>query len=240
MCAAALLLPAQAQAEARVTVFAAASLQGVMSELAEAYPGAVRVSVAGSGTIARQIANGAPGDAVILANGAWMDWLEEAGMVDPARRIALLGNTLVLIAPVGTPDLAEVSAASLLARLGGGRMAIGQTVGVPAGIYGRQWLEAAGLLDALRPHLAETDNVRAALALVSRGEAPLGVVYATDAAAEAGVRVLYEVPEDMHDPIIYPAASLTEDGAAFMEFLQSAGARAIFAAHGFAMPPAAP
>ena len=140
---------------------------------------------------------------------------------------------LVSVAPAGTPDLDGADAAALLARLDGGRMAIGQTQSVPAGIYGREWLEKAGLWDALMPHLAETDNVRAALALVARGEAPLGVVYATDAAAEPGVRVVYHVPDDMHDPILYPAAALTGAGAAFMAFLQGAEARAVFAAHGF-------
>ncbi|MFX0547024.1 molybdate ABC transporter substrate-binding protein [Roseovarius sp. S1116L3] len=222
-------------AEARVTVFAAASLQGVLSDVAQAYPGEAVISVAGSGMIARQIANGAPADAVILANTDWMDWLEDQGLVEAARRTPLLGNRLVLIAPAGTPDLAEFSAKSLLARLDGGRLAIGQTGGVPAGIYGRQWLEAADLWTALSPHLAETDNVRAALALVARQEAPLGVVYATDAAAEPGVRVILAVPEGMHDPIVYPAAALTQVGAAFIAFLQSPAAREIFAAHGFTL-----
>ncbi len=233
-CSVAMLLPLRAHADAPATVFAAASLQGVLSDLAEVYPGGARVSVGGSGMIARQIADGAPADAVILANVDWMDWLEASGAVDPASRIGLLGNTLVLIGPDGSPDLDAVNIASVTARLDDGRIAIGQTAGIPAGIYGRQWLEAAGLWDALRPHLAETDNVRAALALVARGEAPLGVVYATDAAAEAGVRVLYTVPAQMHDPITYPAAALTDAGARFITFLQTAEARDIFAAHGFA------
>ncbi|MFX0542587.1 molybdate ABC transporter substrate-binding protein [Roseovarius sp. S4756] len=222
-------------AEARVTVFAAASLQGVLSDVAELYPGPVAVSVGGSGMIARQVANGAPADAVVLANTDWMDWLEDQGLVEAARRTALLGNRLVLIAPTATPDLAEVSAESLLARLDGGRLAMGQTGGVPAGIYGRQWLETAGLWEAMSPHLAETDNVRAGLALVARQETPLGVVYATDAAADPSVQVVYEVPEAMHDPIIYPAAALTPGGAAFIAFLQSSAAREIFAAHGFTL-----
>jgi len=234
------MMPVAASSEANVTVFAAASLQGVLDALAGRYPGGAAVSAGGSGTIARQIANGAPADAVILANADWMDWLESEGMIDPARRIDLLGNRLVLIAPAGTPDLDDTSAAGLLARLDGGRLAMGQTNGVPAGIYGRQWLVNAGLWQALAPHLAETENVRAALALVARSEAPLGVVYATDAAAETGVRVIYEVPEALHDPIVYPAAPLNDRGADFMGFLQSDAAQALFAAHGFFAPPAAP
>ncbi|SEK49898.1 molybdate transport system substrate-binding protein [Roseovarius nanhaiticus] len=227
-------LPVMAQADApRATIFAAASLQGVLSEIAALYPGEATVSVAGSGTIARQIANGAPADLAILANADWMDWLEDQGLIDPLRRTDLVGNSLVLIGPANAPDLKAVNAEALLARLNGGRMAIGQTMGVPAGIYGRQWLEAAGFWPALRPQLAETDNVRSALALVARGEAPLGVVYATDAAAEEGVRTLYAVPQEMHDPITYPLAELTDAGADLATFLRGAEARGVFLRHGF-------
>lgn len=225
-----------AQAEEEVIVFAAASLGDAMGEIAALYPGAVTVSLGGSGTLARQIGAGAPADLTLLANTDWMDWLEGQGAVDPAQRVALVGNALALVAPADAPDLEGTEgteAGALLARLEGGRMAIGQTQSVPAGMYGRAWLEAAGMWDALMPHLAETDNVRAALALVTRGEAPLGLVYATDAAAEPGVRVVYRVPEGMHDPIIYPAAALTDAGAPFMAFLQGAEARAVFEAHGF-------
>lgn len=232
--AAVLLMSAPgAQAEGQVIVFAAASLRDAMDDIASLHPGEVAVSLGSSGLLARQIGEGAPADVVFLANTDWMDWLEAQGAVDPARRIALVGNALVLIAPTSAPDLEGTDAAALLARLDGGRMAIGQTQSVPAGMYGRAWLEASGMWDELVPHLAETDNVRAALALVALGEAPLGVVYATDAAAEPGVRVVYSVPEGTHDPIIYPAAALTDTGAPFMEFLQEGEARAVFEAHGF-------
>lgn len=228
-----------ARAEGQVTVFAAASLRDALDDITALYPGEVTVSPGGSGLLARQIAQGAPADVALLANTDWMDWLEQQGAVDPASRVALLGNALVLIAPAGTPDLDRSDADALLARLDGGRMAIGQTEGVPAGMYGRAWLEASGMWDALKPQLAETDNVRAALALVALGEAPLGVVYATDAAAEPDVRVVYRVPERMHDPIIYPAAALTDAGAPFMAFLQGGEARAVFEAHGFLLLAAA-
>ena len=242
-CLAVLLLagaPVDARAEtSRPTVFAAASLQGVLGELADLHEGGAVISVSGSGAIARQIAQGAPADALILANADWMDWLEAQGLVMSAQRVDLLGNRLVLIAPAGTSPMKDFGAEALLARLNGGRMAVGQTMGVPAGIYARQWLTAAGLWSALAPHLAETDNVRTALALVARGEAPLGVVYATDAEAEPDVRVLHEIPASMHDPIVYPAASLTGAGAGFIDFLSGEEARAVFVRHGF-IPLAAP
>jgi molybdate transport system substrate-binding protein len=228
-----MLVAPGAWAEEGITVFAAASLRDALDDITALYPGDVAVSLGGSGLLARQIGAGAPADVVFLANADWMDWLEGQGIVDPARRVAMVGNALVVIAPVDTPDLEGTDAAALLARLDGGRMAIGQTQSVPAGMYGRAWLEASGMWDALMPQLAETDNVRAALALVALGETPLGVVYATDAVAEPGVRVVYRVPEGLHDPIRYPAAALTDAGVPFMEFLQGAGARKVFKAHGF-------
>ncbi|WP_238987538.1 molybdate ABC transporter substrate-binding protein [Roseovarius dicentrarchi] len=229
-----LLLAAPAvHADDRTVVFAAASLRDAMEEITALYPGEVAVSLGGSGLLARQISEGAPADVAFLANTDWMDWLEAQGAVDPARRVALVGNALVLIAPAKAPDLPDTGAPALLERLAGGRMAIGQTESVPAGMYGRAWLEASGAWDALLPHLAQTDNVRAALALVALGEAPLGVVYATDAAAEPAVRVVHRVPDGMHDAIIYPAAALTDAGVPFMEFLQGDKARAVFEAHGF-------
>ncbi len=231
--AAAVLVAPGAQAGDQTTVFAAASLRDAMADITALYPGDVAVSLGGSGLLARQIDAGAPADVAVLANTDWMDWLVQQGIIDPARRVALVGNALVLIAPADTPDLEGTDAAALLARLDGGRMAIGQTQSVPAGMYGRAWLEASGMWDALMPQLAETDNVRGALALVALGEALLGVVYATDAAAEPGVRVVYRVPEGLHDPIIYPAAALTDAGVPFMEFLQGAAARKVFETHGF-------
>ncbi len=230
---AALMLSTPGVQAKQTVVFAAASLRDALDDITALYPGEVAVSLGGSGLLARQIGEGAPADVAFLANTDWMDWLEGQGAVDPARRVSLVGNALVVIAPADSPDLDGTDAEALLARLDGGRMAIGQTESVPAGMYGRAWLEAAGAWDALMPHLAQTDNVRAALALVALGEAPLGVVYATDAAAEPAVRVVHVVPEGMHDAIIYPAAALTEAGVPFMEFLQGPEARAAFETHGF-------
>lgn len=224
----------------RVTVFAAASLRGALDEVIADTTSSVVVSYAGSGLIARQVAQGAPADVILLANAAWMDWLESQKLLDHDSRIDLLGNRLVLVGPADAPDLPAISAMALTNRLAGSRLAIGQTMGVPAGIYARQWLESNNLWSSLSPHLAEVENVRMALALVARGEAPLGLVYVSDALAEPGVRILHDIDAFDHDPIIYPVAvirdRLTPDVSAFMTVLQSPSAAAIFARHGFAKP----
>src|SRR6056297_1435963 len=221
-----------ARAEERVTVFAAASLRGALEAVLDAHDSAISVSYGGSGTMARQVAQGAPADLVILANVTWMDWLEGQGMVLPETRRALLGNTLVVIAPASAPEAAPLDPADILSRLGGGRLAVGQTRGVPAGIYARQWMERAGLWGDLSPHLAETENVRAALALVSRAEVPLGVVYASDAQADPGVTVLAEIDADLHAPIVYPLALVagrdTDAAHTILTHLQGAKAAAAF------------
>ncbi|MCZ4353005.1 molybdate ABC transporter substrate-binding protein [Roseovarius aestuarii] len=228
------LIPIKGQAENdSIVVFVAASLTQAIEDVAQAYGGDIAVSAGGSGAVARQIAQGAPADVVMLANADWMTWLVEQGLVTGQGVTPLLSNRLVLVAPADAADLPALSAEALLTRLNGGRLAIGQTTGVPAGIYGRAWLEKAELWADMLPHLAETENVRAALALVARGETPLGVVYATDAAAEPNVRVLYEVPEDADWQITYPAAALTPNGQTFFDFLGGTEAREIFVRHGF-------
>ncbi|MAJ78417.1 molybdate ABC transporter substrate-binding protein [Sulfitobacter sp. TMED3] len=226
------LLPTLTQAEQpSVTVFAAASLRGSLDEVARRYDGDVALSFGGSGTMARQIDAGAPADVVLLAAPVWMTWLRDRGAVQADAVVDLLGNSLVVIAPADSniaPDPADLAGA-----LGDARLAMGQRDAVPAGIYAREWLEVTGQWDAIAPHLAETDNVRSALALVARAETPLGVVYRTDALAEPQVRILYDIPQGTHSPITYPAAALSDSGAAFMAHLQSDDARAVFARHGF-------
>jgi molybdate transport system substrate-binding protein len=219
---------------ASVTVFAAASLRGVLEDIAAGYPDTLRFSYGGSGAMARQVAAGAPADLVILANPAWMAWLVEQGRVAAGHARIVTRNQLVLIAAENAPALPDIK--DLPRVLGAGRLAIGQRDAVPAGSYARQWLRHAELWDALEPHLAETDNVRSALALVARGAVPFGVVYATDARADPSVRVRYQVPAGSHDPILYPAAAFTAAGADFLTYLNSAKAAAIFAAHGFGPP----
>ncbi|MDU8911234.1 molybdate ABC transporter substrate-binding protein [Aestuariicoccus sp. MJ-SS9] len=227
----------------RVTVFAAASLGDVLEDAGEAWTGdsgnELVIVAAGSSVLARQIVQGAPADVYLSASPDWMDWAEAQGAVDPATRRTLMGNSLVLVGQAGGGDLALTD---LPERLGEGRLAMALTEAVPAGIYGRAALTALGLWEPLRLRLAETDNVRAALALVALGEAPYGVVYATDALAEPRVRVVAAFPQGSHPPIAYPGAVTTAArhpgaAAAFLDWMQGDAARAILARHGFAPPP---
>lgn len=226
-----LCLPAALRAEAPV-VFAAASLRGVLERAVDGLSPAPRLSYGGSGAIAQQIARGAPADLVILASPDWMDWLAAGGHVGGAQ--TLWGGRLVVVARAG-PRLDAANAAGLLDRLNGGRLAIGQRRAVPAGVYARAWLEHIGAWDALEPHLAEAQDVRAALAFVVQGAAPLGVVYASDALAEPRVTVIYDVPEAAHPPIRYPVAALTERGAATLAHLRRQAP--VFEAAGFEVLP---
>ena len=237
-------LPAAAQGD-RVLVFAAASLKNAMDDVASAYEAShdtdLRVSYAGSSTLARQIEQGAPAGVYVSANEAWMDRLEERGRIVAASRVDLLRNDLVLVAPSDSdvrPTLAQKS--DLFAALGAnGYLAMANTEAVPAGIYGRQALQQLGLLEELQGRIAQSEDVRAALALVARGETPLGVVYASDAVAEHDVRVIETFAADSHDPIIYPAALVTDaDTPAardFLAFLQSEPARRLFKQWGFSI-----
>ena len=219
---------------ASITVFAAASLRGALDEVAETFDAPVRLSYGGSGTMARQVAAGAPVDAVILAHADWMNWLAQNADILPGSRRALVTNQLVLIGP---PD-AAASEPEVLTLLGpDGRLAMGQRDAVPAGIYAREWLQNTGQWDGVVNRLAETDNVRAALAMVARGQAPVGVVYASDAMADQSVRIMVRIPPETHSPITYPAAALTPAGRSFLDHLGTAASRAVFVAHGFGAVP---
>lgn len=231
-------------AEAPLTVFAAASLKESLDEAAAAYGAAtgqaVRVSYAASSALARQIAQGAPADVFVSADLEWMDALQAKGLVDTAPRSELLGNRLVLIAPAasGAKPLALRKGQDLRPLFGRrGRIALGMVDSVPAGKYAKAAFESLGMWSALEPRVAGVENVRAALMLVARGEAPLGVVYGSDAKAEPRVRVLATFPADSHPEIVYPvarvAASRHPQAAAFVDWLQQPAARAIFARHGF-------
>ena len=220
-----------------VTVFAAASLKTALDEVAPQFEAATGhrmvVSFAGSSALARQIQQGAPADIFLSANPDWMDVLEQDGLIAPGTRRALLGNRLVLIAPVDDAPVAE----PFTAITAGARLSMAMVDAVPAGIYGKSALTALGLWEALAPHVVQTDNVRTALALVALGEAPFGIVYATDARAEPRVRVVQTFDDSLHPPIRYPAALVAgRDSAAahaLMTFLQSSEANAIFTAQGF-------
>lgn len=241
--AAALALAAPAAAD--VTVFAAASLKNALDSIAgewEAETGtSVAISYAASSALARQIEEGAPADVFISADQPWMDHLAERDLIDPASRITLLGNRLVLVAAdPGVGPLEFDRDLDLVALLDGGRLAIADAEAVPAGRYARAALESLGLWESVASHLAQSENVRAALAFVALGEAPFGIVYATDAEAEPGVTVAATIPEDAHPPIRYPAALVAgagEEARAFLDHLASAESRAAFEAEGFTFLP---
>ncbi len=242
--AAALLLAfAAPRAEAaEITVFAAASLKETMDAAAALYEkesgDTVRVSYAASSALAKQIEAGAPADLFFSADLAWMDYLAERELIDPATRSSLLGNTLVLVAPKDhVPTLAIALGFDLAGALGAdGRLAVGQVTSVPAGKYAKAALEKLGVWGAVSARLAESDNVRAALAFVARGEAPLGIVYATDAAAEPAVAMVGTFPAGSHPAIVYPLAltkSAGPDAKKLLDFLAGPEAAAIFEKAGF-------
>ena len=235
---------ARAQDDAGLTVFAAASLKEALDEAAAAYRKQtgvpVRVSYAASSALARQIEQGAPADVFFSADLEWMDYLQQRNRLDVATRRSLLGNRLVLIAPRASKAQVDLKRpATLLAALGDGRLAVGQTRTVPAGKYAKASLESLSLWNGVRPRLAESESVRAALMLVARGETPLGIVYASDAKAEPGVRVVATFPEDSHPPIVYPVAALrgarAAQAARFVRWLASPAADALFTKRGFAV-----
>lgn len=230
-----------------LTVFAAASLKESLDEAATAYKAAtgqdVRVSFAASSALARQIEQGAPADVFISADLEWMDYLQQRGLVDAGTRRNLLGNRLVLVAPAMSQvkRVALHRGADLRPLLGAdGRIALALTASVPAGKYAKAAFESLGMWNALSSRTAEAENVRAALLLVSRAEAPLGVVYASDAQAEPKVRTVAVFPASSHPRIVYPAARIAASrqpqAAKFVQWLQSAKAQAIFRRHGFAKP----
>ncbi|WP_280563240.1 molybdate ABC transporter substrate-binding protein [Chromohalobacter sp. 48-RD10] len=233
-----------ALAAERVKVFAAASLTDAVGALAEAYERDHDVDIvpvyAASSTLARQIANGAPAAVYLSANERWMDWLGAQDGITLSHRHDVLGNRLALIAPRDS-DLDRLTldeTASIAERLGEGRLALGNPEHVPAGIYAKQALTSLGQWQALAPRLARADNVRSALALVERGEAPLGIVYSSDAQASDKVKTLGTFPDASHDPIVYPVAligeSPSEEAAALAKWLESDEASAIFQRFGFA------
>jgi molybdate transport system substrate-binding protein len=224
-----------------VTVFGAASLTNALGELGQAYTAAggapIRFSFAASSTLARQIESGAGAELFVSADEQWMDYLEQRGLIRAATRRDLLGNRLALIAPADSTITLEIGPGfPLAAALGGGRLATGDPDNVPAGRYARAALTSLGAWDSVADRLVRAEDVRTALAFVARGEAPLGIVYATDAAIEKKVRVVGLFPEDSHPRIIYPLAltnAAGDEAAKFAEFLGSDAARAVFERLGF-------
>jgi len=232
------------QAAGNVLVFAAASLQTALDELAAPIQKAtgirMRVSYAASSALARQIENGAPADIFIAADLDWMNYVGDRNLIRKDSQVNLLGNQLVLIVPKDSKaTLAIGPGFGLAAALGRDRLAIADPVAVPAGKYARESLTKLGVWDAVSSKIAGTENVRAALLLVSRGEAPFGIVYRTDAMIEPGVKVLGTFPESTHSPIVYPAAltaSSSPAAAKVLEYLKSPAARVAFDKAGFTAP----
>jgi molybdate transport system substrate-binding protein len=235
-----LLLPAAAAADT-VTVFAAASLKDALDEGARAYPAKagdrIVASYAASSALAKQIEAGAPADLFISADLEWMDYLEQRRLIRSDTRRNLLRNRLALIAPADSKvSVSIVPGFPLAALLGNGRLAMANPDFVPAGKYGKESLEALGVWKDVRTKVASAENVRAALVLVSRGEAPFGIVYRTDAAADPKVRVVGLFPENTHPPIIYPIAMTVGGKSAaegFLQWLSQPEAKAIFEKYGF-------
>lgn len=223
-------------------VYAAASLKNALDEIAADWQqktGKNPVLVYGATpSLAKQITQGADADIFISADLAWMDDLDRRGLIDKASRFNLVSNDLVLVAPIGSDLAAKLEPGFPLAELlGGGRLAIAGVQAVPAGRYAKEALLSLKVWDEVDDRLAQAENVRAALRLVSRGEVPLGIVYGSDAQADPNVRMLGVFPRSSHAPIIYPAAllkkSAPERGEPFLTYLSGAEAKAIFTRHGF-------
>ena len=234
-----------ARADGNVTVFAAASLTNCLNDIGRLFAQKTKStftpSYLSSSTLAKQIENGAPVNVFISADEKWMDYLADKKLIDPATRTKLLGNQLVLIAP-GNSKVKKVEITKgfdLAGLLAGGRLSVGDPAHVPAGIYAKQALESLGVWKSVEGSLARASNVRSALVLVERGEAPLGIVYATDAAISKNVKVVGVFPESSHPPIVYPAALVaghdTPVAKSFLKFLKTRKARGIFEKYGFSI-----
>ena len=230
-----------ADAPGNVLVFAAASLANVLGDLDKAFTArtGVRVtsSLAASSTLAKQIEAGAPADIYFSADLQWMDYLEQRGLLRAGSRRDVVGNSLVLVAPVSSSLKVSIGPGfDLLRLLRGGHLAVADPDSVPAGIYARQALTKLGVWSSVVPQLARAENVRAALEYVARGDAPLGIVYRTDALVEKRVRIVGVFPPDSHPRIVYPVALTRRAGAQaarYLAFIASADARPIFSKWGF-------
>ncbi len=240
------LLPAASRAQETLTVFAAASLTDALRDLGRQWEArgnpAARFSFAASSALARQIEQGAPADLFMSADEPWADYLQGRNLLAEGTRTSPLGNALVLIAPANAARPLEMTRATDIAALLGpnGRLATGDPSNVPVGRYAQEALTWMGQWDRINPRLARADNVRTALLLVERGEAPLGIVYATDAAASPGVRVIGTFPAESHTPVTYPFA-VTRRAAgdararAFLDFLRGPDSAETWRRYGFSV-----
>jgi molybdate transport system substrate-binding protein len=237
------MAPGVVQAQHSVVVFAAASLKNALDEIAATWSKdtgkpAPKISYAASSALAKQMEQGAPADMFISADLDWMDYVAGKNLIKADTRFNLLGNKIVLIAPKDSKiTTLAIKGDDLAKALAGGRLSMANVEAVPAGKYGKAALEKLGAWTVVKDSIAQAENVRAALLLVARGEAPLGIVYSTDAAAEPSVKIVATFPDDSHPPIIYPAALTKDaknaDAKAFLDFLRSTKARTSFEKQGF-------
>jgi molybdate transport system substrate-binding protein len=233
--------PAADEPNPAITVFAAASLTNVLQELGDAFTKdssvAVRFSFAASSTLARQIENGSPADIFFSADLEWMDYLQNKQLIQAASRHDVIGNRLVLIAPASSTLKLKIEPHfKLAAVLGKGHLATGDPDSVPVGRYAQEALTHLGVWNEIAPRIVRADSVRSALAFVDRGEAAMGIVYATDALIDKDVQVLDTFPKDSHKPIIYPVALTTTSkaqAAKFLAFLRGPSGDAAFQHYGF-------
>lgn len=241
---AACAIASSALAAADVTVFAAASLKESLDEQAKQFQAAtgnhVTVSYGASNALAKQIEAGAPADLFISADLDWMDFLEQRHLIGKDSRFNLLRNTLVLIAPTNSASTLRIGPNfDLAGALGTGKLAMANPDSVPAGRYGKAALEKLGAWSGVESQVARAENVRAALALVSRGEAPFGIVYRTDALADKGVKVIDTFPASSYPAIVYPvaivAASQSAAARGFLDYLRSAPTRPVWKKYGFSL-----
>jgi len=234
-------VPAAEPEKPQLLVFAAASLTNVLGELAPGWEKtsrvAVKLSFAASSVLARQIEAGSNADVFISADQEWMDYLQTRSLLSQASRVNLVGNRLVLIAPTDSKIQLEINHGFKLAEaLAGGRLSTGDPDTVPVGRYARNALMSLGVWDQVADRLVRADNVRGAMNFVARGEAPLGIVYATDAQIDQKVRVVATFPDNSHPPITYPAAATATagpDAAAFLAYLRSSEAAPVWKEYGF-------
>jgi molybdate transport system substrate-binding protein len=235
--------PAERQ-QPEILVFAAASLTNALQEIGAAYEktAAVRIKMSfdSSSNLAHQIEAGAPADLFLAADTEWMDYLESRHLIRSATRRNVVGNRLVLIAPAESQIKLRIAPHfALAAALGQGRLATADPDSVPAGRYARSALSTLGVWDEVAGRLARAENVRAALRFVARGEAPLGIVYASDALVDRSVRVVDTFPASTHEPIVYPLAltrSAKAEAAGLLAYLLSAQGREVFVRYGFTAP----
>lgn len=235
-------LSSAAAEDKTITVFAAASMKNALDEIDAAYTARTgvkfSVSYAASSVLAKQIEQGAPADVFVSADTDWMDYAISKKTINEASRVNLLGNSIVLIAPKESKvDNVTIAPGFDLAKLAGdGRIATGDVKSVPAGKYAKAALEKLGAWQAVEPKFAMAESVRAALTLVARGEAALGIVYATDAKVEPGVKVVGTFPAESHPAIVYPVAATTTarpETNDYLAFLRSTAAKTILEKYGF-------